>query len=97
MYSTLDRKKRGCFCATFVFALAAVALLSVSMATDYWVEAKPVRIVDQDTVNSAKNVTGDLDTKFRGHIHFGLFHGYKELDHGLGVRKGEIKGTIDFL
>ena len=94
MYSTLDRKKRGCFLATFVLALAAIALLSVSVATDYWVVAKPVKIVDQDTVNSAKNVTGDLDTKFRGHINFGLFHGYKELDHGLGVRKGEIKGYL---
>ena len=93
MYSTLDRKKRGCFVTTFVLALAAVALLSVSMATDFWVVAKPVKIVDQTTLNSAKNVTGELDTKFRGKVNFGLFHGYKELDHGLGVRKGEIKGN----
>ena len=72
--------------------VAGVSLLSVSMATDYWVVAKPVKWVDQATVNSAKSVTGDLDTKFRGKVNFGLFHGYKELDHGLGVRKGEIKG-----
>lgn len=97
MYSTLDRKKRGCFFATFVLALVAVALLSVSMATDYWVVANPRKIVDQTTVDSAKNVTDDLGTKFRGKVNFGLFHGYKELNHGLGVRKGEIKGKIDFL
>ncbi len=69
----------------------------MSLGTDHWVVADPVKIVDQKTVDSAKNVTGNLDTKFKGHINFGLFHGYKELDHGLGVRKGEVEGEQIFI
>ena len=84
-------KKRPLFFTTFVLAVGAVAFLSGSLGTDYWIVATPIRKVDAATMGGAKNVTdGDLDTKFRGHVNFGLFHGYKELDHGLGVRKGEI-------
>ena len=87
----MEKKKRLSYLLTFVLAMVAVALLSASLGTDYWVVARPVRVVDQNTIGGAKNVTGgELKTKFQGYINFGLFHGYKELDHGLGVRKGEI-------
>ncbi len=83
---------------TSVFSGLSVALLSASLGTDYWIVAKPIRLVDKDTIGGAKNVTGgDLNTKFQGYINFGLFHGYKELDHGLGVRKGEIWSEWWFL
>ena len=68
------------------------SIFTVALGTDHWVVADPVKIVDKDTVDAASNVTGNLNTKFKGHINFGLFHGYKELDHGLGVRKGEVEG-----
>lgn len=68
-----------------------MGFLSASLATDYWLEAKPTRNVDDETEDGAKNVTdGDPGTKFNGYIHFGLFHGHKSLDHGLGLREGEI-------
>lgn len=82
----------------FIVSAISVISLSASLATDYWVVAYPRKRVDRDTEKSAINVTGgDLDTKFRGYIHFGLFHGYKSLDHGLGVRQGEISTTSEVM
>jgi len=81
----------------FIVSAISVISLSASLATDYWVVAYPRRRVDRDTESSAINVTGgDLATKFRGYIHFGLFHGYKSLDHGLGVRQGEISSEYNY-
>ena len=87
----MDKKKKWLFILSFFIATAAVAFLAAAFATDYWLEAYPWRNVTQEAEDGAKNVTGgDLDTKFQGYIHFGLFHGFKSLDHGLGVREGEI-------
>ena len=69
-----------------------MCLLSASLATQNWVISHPKRNVSKDTEDGALNVTdGDLGSKFKGTITFGLFKGYKELDHGLGVRKGNIE------
>ena len=75
-----------------------VTLLAASLATEYWVVAHPRKRIDRDTEESAKNVTGgDLATKFKGYIHFGLFHGHKSLDHGLGPRQEEIWGEYNII
>ena len=87
----MEKKKRMLFLLTFVLSLIGVGLMAAALGTDFWIVARPVRVVDQNTIGGAKNVTGgQLKTKFQGYINFGLFRGYKELDHGLGVRKGEI-------
>lgn len=58
-------------------------------------KATPTRKVDEDTEDGARNVTdGEPGTKFHGNINFGLFHGHKSLDHGLGMRSGEIWSEI---
>ena len=89
----MDSKKRTLFTLTFVLGLLGVGMLVASLATDYWLESRPVRNVDDDTLAVAINVTGgDLDTKFTGYIHFGLFHGSKSLDYGFGPRHSEISG-----
>ncbi len=87
----MDKKKRWVFIVTACLSAAAVAFLSAALGTQYWVEAFPRKVVDDDTADGAKNVTdGDPGSKFKGYIHFGLFRGYKSLDHGLGAREGEI-------
>lgn len=80
------------FLTVFTLSSIAVALLSTSLATNDWVLSTPRRNVSKDTEAGALNVTGgDIGTKFKGRITFGLFRGYKELDHGLGVRSGPIE------
>ena len=89
----MDKKTRAIFILTFVFSLAAVGFLVAAMATDYWIVSFPVRLVDNQTLDGAVNVTdGDTGTKFKGYIHYGLFYGVKKLDSGLGVRKDPING-----
>ena len=89
----MRKKQRVVFLVTFSLATLAVGLLSAALGTDFWVVARPIRLVDESTKGQARNVTGgDLNTKFQGLVHFGLFRGQKELDHGLGVRKEEIIG-----
>ncbi|ELT94496.1 hypothetical protein CAPTEDRAFT_225913 [Capitella teleta] len=87
----MNKKKRWIFVVTFLVSTTAVGFLSASLATDFWVEANPARNVDEVTEDGARIVTdGDTGTKFHGDIHFGLFHGHKSLDHGLGLREGDI-------
>lgn len=87
----MDKRKRWLFILTSCLSLVGVGFLSASMGTDYWVQAFPERNVDNNIADGANNVTdGDPGTKFKGYIHFGLFRGYKSLDHGLGIREGEI-------
>lgn len=88
----MEKKKRFLYLLTFLLSMIAVGLVAAALGTDYWIVARPVRVVGENIIGGAKNVTGgELKTKFQGYINFGLFRGYKELDHGLGVRKGEIK------
>ena len=89
----MEKKTRLIFIVTFIFSAAAVALLVASMATDYWIVSRPVRLVDNRTLDGAVNVTdGDMGTKFKGYIRYGLFYGEKMLDSGLGVREEWIIG-----
>lgn len=90
----MRKRHRLQFIVTFILSTASVGLLSAALGTDYWLVARPVRLVDEATKENARNVTGgDLNTKFQGYIHFGLFRGSKELDHGLGPRREQIKGS----
>ena len=86
-----DLRKRLLYFATLILDLIGVVVLSIALGTNYWVVSRPEKIVDDLTLEGARNVTGgDLETKFKGYINFGLFNGYKELDHGLGIRKVDI-------
>lgn len=58
-----------------------MAFLTVSLATQEWVEAKPVMLV-YVTNDSIPQTEG----KFKGEVSFGLFHGKKILNYGLGPR-----------
>ena len=82
------------FFITFLMCAAAVGLLSAALGTDYWAVVQPIRDVPKHIVDQAKNVSQDLGTKFSGNINFGLFHGSKVLDYGLGTqgREQEIWG-----
>ena len=91
----MEKKTRIIFILTFLFSSAAVAFLVASMATDYWIESFPMRLVDNQTLDGAVNVTdGDTGTKFKGYIHYGLFYGEKRLDSGLGIRAERINGEL---
>ena len=86
-----DLKKRVLYFVLFVSNIIAILALSVALGTNYWIVSYPEKLVDNKTSEAARNVTnGHLETKFKGYINFGLFNGYKELDHGLGVRKIDI-------
>ena len=86
-------KKRQVFLVTFFLGFAGIGLLVTALCTDYWLESNPVRLVDEDTLNAAVNVTDEeSNTKFTGYIHFGLFRGSKTLDYGFGQRRYDIFG-----
>uniref|UniRef100_A0A0C9R5C1 Putative conserved plasma membrane protein n=1 Tax=Amblyomma americanum TaxID=6943 RepID=A0A0C9R5C1_AMBAM len=68
---------------TFFVCCGCLAFLTVSLATQEWIEAKPVMLVyvSNDSLQLAEN-----EGKFRGEVSFGLFHGKKTLNYGLGPR-----------
>ncbi|XP_064630684.1 clarin-2-like isoform X2 [Lineus longissimus] len=81
----MQKKKKLCLVLTGFIAALAVGLVSAALATNFWVESKPVREVPQQIIDSAKNVSGVYDTnKFKGEVHFGLFYGSKVLNYGFG-------------
>lgn len=81
-----DFTKRILTFFTFFICCGCLAFLSASLATQEWIIAKPVKIKPE----SLSNVTADDHKKFRGELHFGLFEGYKILNHGFGDRKSYI-------
>lgn len=94
----MDKKKRWMFLTVFIVNCISVGFLSASLGTHHWVVSHPKRNVSKDAEDSALNVTdGEPGSKFKGKITFGLFKGYKELDHGLGVRSGMIESEYTTL
>uniref|UniRef100_A0A224Z0T3 Uncharacterized protein n=1 Tax=Rhipicephalus zambeziensis TaxID=60191 RepID=A0A224Z0T3_9ACAR len=68
---------------TFFVCCGCLAFLTVSLATQDWIEAKPVMLVyvSNNSIQQAEN-----EGKFKGEVSFGLFHGKKTLNYGLGPR-----------
>ena len=60
---------------TFLICCLALALLGASLGTQHWVTADAVR---------------PSNDKSQGHVHFGLFRGTRQLNHGFGVRVYEM-------
>ncbi|XP_067136624.1 clarin-3-like isoform X2 [Centruroides vittatus] len=67
---------------TFIICLGCLALLSVSLATEEWLNSKP--IIERDVINRTSV------RKFEGELHFGLFSGKKNLNFGFGDRLSNI-------
>ncbi|XP_064465884.1 clarin-3-like [Ornithodoros turicata] len=68
---------------TFFVCCGCLAFLTVSLATQEWISAKPFMLVyvTNDSIPQSEN-----EGKFRGEVTFGLFHGKKVLNYGLGPR-----------
>ncbi|KAH6948842.1 hypothetical protein HPB50_026578 [Hyalomma asiaticum] len=68
---------------TFFVCCGCLAFLTVSLATQEWIEAKPVMLVyvSNNSIQQDEN-----EGKFKGEVSFGLFHGKKTLNYGLGPR-----------
>lgn len=79
--------KRVLIGLTFYFCCSAVVLLCVAFGTKYWIESSPVRDVANVTRN---NTNTDLDTRFVGTIHLGLFEEHKLLNYGWGDRESTL-------
>ena len=71
-------KTRGLVFATFFGSCLVVGVLVASLSTNYWI---------QSTVKHKGNATNS-----KGHVNFGLFNGFKNLDVGYGVRPVQIDG-----
>ncbi|XP_064630683.1 clarin-2-like isoform X1 [Lineus longissimus] len=94
----MQKKKKLCLVLTGFIAALAVGLVSAALATNFWVESKPVREVPQQIIDSAKNVSGVYDTnKFKGEVHFGLFYGSKVLNYGFGESGRETEIIVTCL
>ncbi|CAB4069102.1 CLRN [Lepeophtheirus salmonis] len=57
--------------STFLSSCLAISLLGASLGTDNWVESKVYR---------------EANVKAYGYVHFGLFKGARQLNHGFGER-----------
>lgn len=72
---------RGLVFATFFGNCLVVGLLVASLTTNYWVHS-----------SAAKRHSNVTSREATGHLNFGLFSGYKELDVGFGNRPDTIDG-----
>ncbi|XP_074597481.1 clarin-2 [Brevipalpus obovatus] len=82
----MERTKKVFTFMTFIICLIALALLLASLATHKWVISKPERIKFQNAPDIRDQVIDSDGRKFKGDIYFGLFHGTKILNYGLGDR-----------
>jgi len=69
----MNFKKRSLIFVTFFVSCLAISLLAASLGTEHWVEAECRR-------------DGDFSDKSNGTVNFGLFHGSRHLNSGLGDR-----------
>lgn len=74
---------RGLVFATFFGNCLVVGLLVASLTTNYWVHS-----------SAAKRHSNVTSREATGHLNFGLFSGYKELDVGFGTRPDTIDGMF---
>lgn len=79
----MDLVKRVLTFLTFFVCCGCLAFLTVSLATQDWINAKPVMLV---YVNNTSVQQAENEGKFKGEVFFGLFHGKKTLNYGLGPR-----------
>lgn len=87
----MDLVKRVLTFLTFFVCCGALAFLTASYSTNYWVVVKPVReVFDVSNISTPVNVEEEGTGKFRGEISFGLFKGEKRLNHGFGLRPNPI-------
>lgn len=76
-------------------ALTAVSFMTAAIATDRWVASVPQLLIPVVGNRSKEPSSGSnplVYTGAEGCVNFGLFHGYKRLDNGLGARYGELWG-----
>lgn len=78
---------------TFFVCCGCLAFLTVSLATQEWIEAKPVMLV---YVTNDSTQQDENEGKFKGEVSFGLFHGKKTLNYGLGPRHSTFSGEYIF-
>lgn len=88
----MEMLKRVMIFATFVLFAAGIALISAALATDNWIIAKPVRYNSTGGVDNF--LDGGSSSKEESVITFGLFHGLRKLNYGLGNRPVPFSGTI---
>jgi len=69
----MNFQKRSLIFVTFFVSCLAISLLAAGLGTEHWVEAECRR-------------EGDFSSKSNGSVHFGLFHGARHLNSGLGDR-----------
>lgn len=69
--------------ATFFGNCLVVGLLVASLTTNYWVHS-----------SASKRHSNVTSREATGHLNFGLFSGYKELDVGFGTRPDTIDGMF---
>jgi len=69
----MNFQKRSVIFVTFFVSCLAISLLAAGLGTDHWLEAECRRL-------------GDFSEKSNGTINFGLFHGARHLNSGLGDR-----------
>lgn len=79
-------------------ALTTVSFMTAAIATDRWVASVPKLLFPATAGNRTtySNAAGQSNPlvyiRAEGYVNFGLFHGYKRLDNGLGARYGELWG-----
>lgn len=81
--SKMSIQTRGLVFATFFGNCLVVGLLVASLTTNYWVQS-----------SAAKRHSNVTSREATGHLNFGLFSGYKELDVGFGNRPDTIDGMF---
>ncbi|XP_053213266.1 clarin-2-like [Panonychus citri] len=87
----MERTKRIAAFITFFICIIALALLTGSLTTNKWITSKPERIRLNNVPDHIRNQSVQSDErKFKGDIHFGLFHGTKILNYGFGDRTNSI-------
>lgn len=88
----MERRKRVFTFITFFVCIISLGMLAASLASHKWIVAKPFRTLTMphgggDVTNLANTSSqSENSNKFKGSIYFGLFHGTKILNYGLGDR-----------
>lgn len=74
-------RSRGLVFATFFGNCLVIGVLIACLMSEHWIDGE------------ARKEESKNQTKAHGYVHFGLFSGKRELDHGLGMRTE----TVDVL